>query len=142
MKPINVSVLTIVLNLQHCFFSFVTFTKIIFLFKLPYITRFLSGLLLLVFTLGITPKRFLHNAFAKHTDANFKKTTDKPFQVNKSGFNCDCDNLVAESSFVVDLQEFNFPLFTSFSSYLIKNISYSSISEIYSQLRGPPAKIN
>lgn len=95
----------------------------------------------MIFVFGITPKRFLHNAFAKHIDNSSQSATGKPFQLTTSGYNCDCDNLVAESIFLNDLQVFSFPLFFSYSSYTIKNISFTSISEVYSPLRGPPVNI-
>jgi len=111
------------------------------LFKSVYITRFISGLLLLVFVLGVTPKRFLHDLFAKHIDITSKKRSDIPFQLSKSGYNCDCDNLVAESTFVSNQQIFAFPLFTSFSAYIFGEISFCSISKIYYPLRGPPVNV-
>jgi hypothetical protein len=106
-----------------------------------YITRFLSGLLLIVFTLGITPKRFLHNVFAKHIDSSNKRNGDNPYQLSVSGFNCDNDNLVAESTFVIEQNSFQIPLFVCYSSYVIKNISFSSNPKIFSYLRGPPVNI-
>jgi len=96
--------------------------------------------MLVIFVFGITPKRFLHNIFAKHIDNSLQSNTDKPFQLNKSGFNCDCDNLVAESTFLNDLQVFAFPLSFSYSSYSIKDISFTSATKVYSLLRGPPVK--
>ena len=93
----------------------------------------------MVFALSITPKRFLHNLLVKHIDRKHENNSDKPYQLTNSGYNCDSDNLVAESTFLNDLPSFEFPLYTSFSSYVIKNISFSSISTIYSPLRGPPA---
>lgn len=95
----------------------------------------------MVFALSITPKRFLHNVFAKHIDNKPEKNNDKPYQLTNSGYNCDSDNLVAESTFLNDLTSFQFPLSTTFSSYVVKNISFSSISSIYSPLRGPPQNI-
>ncbi len=105
------------------------------------IKRFLSGLLLIVFALSITPKRYLHEAFAKHADSRHKKTNDKPFQVSIAGYNCDIDNLVAEPVFVAIQNPVESPLFSSFSSYTLKNISFSSSSGIYTQFRGPPVNI-
>lgn len=121
------------------FFIFVDIIKSLFRYK--NITRYLSGFLLLVFVLSICPKSFLHNIFSKHIDSVLKKKSDSPLQLTAAGYNCDCDNLVAESSFVNDPQEFSFPIFTSFSSYVINEASYSSISEFNSSLRGPPVKI-
>jgi len=95
----------------------------------------------MVFALSITPKRFLHNAFAKHVDNRCKNTNDHPFQLGVSGYNCDNDNQVAESPFVSVHHAFSFPLFLSFPAYTVKDISFSSTTGIYSPLRGPPVKI-
>lgn len=111
------------------------------MFRSNHIIRFLSGFLLLVFVIGITPKKFLHDMFAKHTDVTSKLKNDKPFQLTTSGYNCNCDNLVAESTFTHDLQVFSLPLFTSFFNYISRDISFSSICKIYSPLRGPPEKV-
>jgi len=111
------------------------------LLRSVYIKRFLSGFLLIVFTLSITPKKYLHDIFAKHVDISYKKSGDKVYQLTSSGFNCNCDNLVAESSFVIDQHLFSFPIFNSFSAFLIKDISFSSVPGIYSSLRGPPENI-
>ncbi len=106
-----------------------------------HITRLLAALLLLVFALSITPKRFLHDAFAKHTDSKHPKSNDRLYQLSVAGYNCDNDNLVAESNFVSDLQIFSFPVFAPIASYVIKNISFTSTFGIYSRLRGPPVNI-
>ena len=111
------------------------------LLRSGYILRFLSGLLLMVFALSITPKRFLHNIFAKHIDSRPVKNSKKPYQLTNSGYNCDSDNLVAESTFLNDLSSFEFPPSTSFSFYIVKDISFTSIAALYSQLRGPPVNI-
>ena len=92
----------------------------------------------MVFALSITPKRFLHNIFAKHIDNKTEQVNYKPYQVSHSGYNCDNDNLVAESNFVGDQNSFSVPLFSNYSAYLFKNISFSSFTAIYSPLRGPP----
>lgn len=97
--------------------------------------------MLVIFVFGITPKRFLHNAFAKHIDNSSQSATGKPFQLTTSGYNCDCDNLVAESTFLNDLQVFSFPLSFSYSCYTIKDISFISTTKVYSLLRGPPVKL-
>jgi len=108
------------------------------LFRSGYITKFLSGLLLIIFALSITPKRFLHDMIAKHSDSRPGKNNDSPYQLANSGYHCDCDNLVAESAFVGEQPVFSFPVFTSFASYTVKDISFSSVPGIYSTLRGPP----
>ena len=111
------------------------------MFRSVYIIRVLSGLLLVVFAFSITPKRFLHDVFAKHIDNKPQKNNDAPWQLTNAGYNCDSDNLVAESNFVSDQQVFAVPLFVSFSAYILKDISFTSASRIYSSLRGPPVNI-
>ncbi|MBA3674728.1 MAG: hypothetical protein H0W75_07195 [Chitinophagaceae bacterium] len=83
----------------------------------------------------------MHNIFAKHLDNKFKKSNDKPYQLSNSGYNCDNNNVVVQSPFVNDSNNFEFSLFPSFVSYIFKNISFSSTSVIYSPLRGPPVNI-
>ena len=106
-----------------------------------HIKRFLSFLLLIVFVLGITPKRFLHNVFAKHIDTRDDKNNTHPYQFNLSGYNCDTDNVVAESAFVADQHSLVFPILISFSSYILRSTSFTSPPEVYSALRGPPVNI-
>ncbi len=79
--------------------------------------------------------------FAKHIDNKPAKDTEKPYQLANSGYNCDNDNMVAESTFINEPYSFQFPLFFSFSSYIIKNISFFSNPAIFSPLRGPPVNI-
>jgi hypothetical protein len=95
----------------------------------------------LVFALSITPKRFLHNTFAKHIDSRHKEKSDSPYQLNTAGYNCDNDNQVAESSFVSIQQIFSHHLFFSFHSFKSNYNSFSSATGIYSSLRGPPVNI-
>jgi hypothetical protein len=96
---------------------------------------------MLIFALSITPKRFLHEVFAKHSDSRTKKNTDKPFQVNYQGFNCEVDNLVAQSPFESYQNSFAFPSSSSFIPYIFSNVSFFSTEHVHSSLRGPPAII-
>jgi len=113
------------------------------LIRSVYIKRFLSGFLIIVFALSITPKKYLHDMFAKHIDGRYEKNNknNQSYQLTSSGFNCNCDNLVAESSFVTDQQLFSFQLFKFFFSHHTRDISFSSVPGIYSSLRGPPVNI-
>jgi hypothetical protein len=104
-------------------------------------TRSIAGLLLVIFSIGITPKQILHDFFAGHTDKRAVKTGNTSCQLSGSGYNCHCDNLVAESVFVDAHAVFNFLSFASFSSYVCKNISFSSVIVAHSFLRGPPATV-
>ena len=102
--------------------------------------RFIAGLLLLTFTFSITPKRFLHNTFAKHTD-NKSQKNNSPYHFAVSGYDCDTDNLVAESNFESSQYSFELLSISYASFYHIKKFSFSSNPVLYSHLRGPPSNI-
>ncbi len=96
--------------------------------------------MLLVFAFSITPKRFLHSVFAAHADRS-QKNSNKPCQVNNAGYNCDNENVVAESAFLCGHQSFQLPVFVAFLSNIFKNNTYHSVNGIYPLLRGPPVNI-
>jgi len=60
--------------------------------------KYLALLLLLIFALAITPMQLLHDAIATHQHHLIPATPDA--RINKASFLCDCDNMVAEGSFV------------------------------------------
>jgi hypothetical protein len=99
-----------------------------------------SILLLFVFILGITPKKTLHNWFANHTDSTSSIPPSNTQQLTKAGFNCDCENLVAESHFVTfsSLIVLNLPSVHSFVCFSIPSLV--SLSLFHNNLRGPPLK--
>jgi hypothetical protein len=96
-------------------------------------------LLLCTFLLSITPKLVLHNISAHHKDQSAKKFNDK-LQLNESGFNCDCNSIVATSPFTElslgfdNLNLYHFSLYTERTATFL-----SSADHYYSDLRGPPA---
>ena len=79
--------------------------------------------------------------FAKHIDNKKENDSDRSCQFNIAGYNCDTDNLVAESAFIPGQHSFSFPLSFVYSSYILRNISFTSSPQIYSCLRGPPVNI-
>jgi hypothetical protein len=111
------------------------------LLRSVYITRFLSGFLLLVFAFSITPKRILHDLFANHVDNVPGKNSNSTYHVIDAGFNCDNDHLVVESSFLGTHTVFSILSIPVLTSYVIKDIPLYSSSEIISSLRGPPVNI-
>jgi len=111
------------------------------LFRSVYISRFFAGFLLIVFSFSITPKNYLHSLFAKHDDCRYEKRTDSQYQVTYAGYNCYPDNLVTESGFDNDLAVLSFPIFIAYSSYIIQDVSFTSVAGIFSSLRGPPVNI-
>lgn len=98
-------------------------------------------LLLFIFSLGITPKKTLHQWFANHKDITSGAPVGKTQQLTKAGFNCNCENLVAESHFVTfsSLIVINISSFYTFASYSTPSV----IPYLFFQnnLRGPPLKI-
>ena len=109
-------------------------------YKSPGLKKFSSILLLVVFVLGITPKKTLHTWFANHTDTTSKIPDGKTQQLTKAGFNCNCDNLVAESHFIA----FSNPIVISnpiLHSFISINVtSFVSLPLFHGNLRGPPLK--
>lgn len=104
------------------------------------IKRFFAFAMLVLFTFSITPKRYLHDLFAGHTDiVNIENTGDETC-IGKSTFNCDCNTLVATSPFiddadesVIDFPKLYPPFFAAYTNPLL-GTTYS-----FTELRGPPA---
>jgi len=107
---------------------------------IPLFKKISSILLILVFALGITPKKTLHTWFANHTDSNYKIPVGKTPHLIKAGFNCQCDDLVAESHFIAfsSFAVINIPSLHSFAAFSIP--SFVSLSLFHNNLRGPPLK--
>jgi len=95
---------------------------------------------MLVMAFSITPTSFLHNWLADHTDAASKRSNDGSAQVSNYTYNCNCDNIVAESPFTGSHQVFEFatlrPVMIEQGSRSVKIISLTP-SQFF--LRGPPA---
>jgi hypothetical protein len=106
------------------------------------IRSFLAGFLLVIFAIGITPKRTLHNIVANHTDGkagtiNLQLPGE---QLSTSSFNCQCDNLIVESPFVAETYQYNIPFHYTFAAFTAKQVSGHYSSDRFSFcLRGPPA---
>jgi len=96
--------------------------------------------MLLLFTISITPKKYLHDFFARHTHIVTNSSTNEQAHVTKAGYNCDCNNLVATSPFmdeadcIVVVCPIIYPAFFVPFSNLLHGTSYS-----FTELRGPPA---
>jgi hypothetical protein len=96
--------------------------------------------MLMLFTLSITPKLYLHAVFADHTDVVYKKANNGETQVSKYGFTCDINNQVATSPFTEhdDAPETGIvTVYRSFTAHVASQIV--STTRFYFQLRGPPA---
>jgi hypothetical protein len=102
------------------------------------ISRLAGIFILLLFTLSVTPKRFLHDVLAHHQDSEHRVSDDVQ-QFFASGFQCHADDLVVDTPFlqepgavpsiIIPFSEFGYasPLFAR----LARNV-------IVSAVRGPP----
>jgi hypothetical protein len=98
--------------------------------------------MLILFTLSITPKLYLHAVFADHTDLVCKKTDNGKTQVSKNGFACDCNNQVATSPFTEHDDAPKIGTVTVYQSFVVNFTSQIiSTTRFYSALRGPPVVI-
>jgi len=95
--------------------------------------------MLVIFTISITPKRYLHDIFAAHKDSISNVSSEAKVNISQDGYHCDCDNLVATSPFV-EHDEFNNASlnfqYNLFLSYYSSNIPPATMP--FFELRGPP----
>jgi hypothetical protein len=109
--------------------------------KNDYIQPVSALVMLLLFTLSITPKRFLHDTFAHHKDVITYAAHDGHDQLSLDGFNCDTHLLVAESPFTgnsLAIQAIPPLVFvTGFTAHLPAGLHLQSVTP--TNLRGPPA---
>jgi hypothetical protein len=104
--------------------------------------RFLALILLVIFTCAIMPKQFFHEVFAGHQDTLPGKT-DNHAHINKTGFNCDCNTIVATAPFTEHHdEEFILPLkeYKSFIPHFSLEIFLPTHS--FFSLRGPPCHVS
>jgi len=66
------------------------------------IKRFWAAIILLVFTISVTPKKYFHDLFSTHTDYAFKHTTLGEKEFNAYKFNCGLENTIAVSPFLAE----------------------------------------
>ncbi|MEO5685598.1 MAG: hypothetical protein ABIQ88_23325 [Chitinophagaceae bacterium] len=107
----------------------------------PIIRELLAGIMLLVFTFSIAPKKFLHDAIADHKDKITVAAAGGSSAVSHAGFICKCDNLVAESPFTNEAAVFIFASPRLFSvSQTIALYHFHSSPIFFFELRGPPVQ--
>ncbi len=109
--------------------------------KPVFVKRVIAIFLLAVFTLGITPKKTLHSLLANHTDSTFKANDGKLQQLSKAGFNCQCDNLVAESNFIAGIDLIIISPAVSHAHFTSYYTSFFSLPHLLFNLRGPPMNV-
>jgi len=107
------------------------------------IQRILSGFLLVLFAFSITPKKVLHDLVANHRDSHSKTCADNSTtKIVKAGYNCNTEDLVAESPFIENSCPTELPEPPSLSlifSDRPENFYY--FHQLFAELRGPPASI-
>jgi hypothetical protein len=103
------------------------------------IRNLVSGLLLCLFTFSVTPKQWLHNIFADHKDF-YSNATGDHLQFTKSGFRCDCDNLVVNTPFIQVDGPGELTIGQFFQNYQGTTICNCNTGHHFLfHLRGPPA---
>jgi hypothetical protein len=106
------------------------------------IRKLFGAFMLMVFAFSVTPKILLHNLVADHRDTPRSHNSSKEQQLSKTGFNCNCDNLVVESPFINDFAAVRLsdqPEFAKRHITFINDFSFPFL--FYFRLRGPPAYI-
>ena len=96
--------------------------------------------MLAVFAFSVTPKILLHDLVADHKDSPRSHNNSKEQQFSKKGFNCNCDNLVVESPFLINYTEIDITTTQKFSEQQVEYTNdFHSLDYFYFELRGPPA---
>ena len=105
-----------------------------------YIRKFTALLLLVIFSLSSTPKRFLHHVFANHTDCvTYQQKSFYQHSISKHTFHCQIDQLVVESPFE-NTEFFLSTHLLTFSENVKSKCNQKVLSQYISNksLRGPP----
>ena len=114
-----------------------------FLIRLYSYRPICAGALLIVFLLGITPKRVLHDVVANHKDAICneieKNNTAQNASFSNSGYHCCVDDLVVEGLFLPASGEILFKQPLCYNKYYCQPyyINLLLLKHV-SRLRGPP----
>jgi len=110
--------------------------------KLPTIKRLLAVVLLMLFSLSITPKVFIHALVAHHQDVHLSIAHDGTDQLNKAGFHCNIENLVVELPCLSFPLSFELEVPQSFRDHrAVERPSFHSSEHFIFGLRGPPAGV-
>ena len=111
------------------------------MFQSAIFRRIISGVLLVLFTFSITPKKILHDLVAAHTDAKpgtFLSNTHTA-QIHKSGINCQVDQLIVESPFLEIEVHALVPLLIPKNDFYQTRVCFSFfLTVLDNDLRGPP----
>ena len=93
---------------------------------------------MVVFAFGQMQKADLHNLFADHKDFKHEKNHEGSGPHFHAGGHCYIENIVAESQFVNDPSQLAFPILACYSLFIPSEQPFTSLSKVFSPLRGPP----
>jgi len=98
-----------------------------------------AATLLLIFAFSATPKIFLHNLLANHTDGS-SIAGGKMQEFAVASFHCDCENLVVELPYIDNPVHLLLAIGNSYRLFRIKTGNSLSLSPYFIfGFRGPPA---
>lgn len=97
--------------------------------------------MLLIFTMSITPKVFLHDLTADHKDESSVILDCHDQHISKVGFTCDCNNLVSTSPYTEEpALQIPVPGAIVLVAYVNRFTDPVYTAELFfTSLRGPPA---
>jgi hypothetical protein len=101
----------------------------------------LAGLMLVLFSISITPKKIFHDLFANHKDTYTKYSlVNSDSQVSDPGINCHFDNLVVVAPYInTDISVDIAPLLFFPEQKINATASFHSVHQLFFGLRGPPS---
>ncbi len=111
--------------------------------KYPVIKSVITSLLLLLFAFSIMPKKTLHDWLVDHKDQSGMHVKAGEALLNKTGFNCNCESLVAESPFTATSD----PIIIQVISLVLPEHICGKLPALYSctyfffEHRGPPVTV-
>ena len=112
------------------------------LYQIPTIRRLSAGVLLVLFTLGITPKVLIHAVVAHHQDTHLSVDRDGTDHVNKTSFHCSIDSLVVEVPYLLYPISIQLDVPQLFQVRQVEaDHQFYSFGHFIFGLRGPPAVV-
>ncbi len=105
------------------------------------IKKVVTSIVILVFLIDVTPKQYFHYLFAYHSDQKITADHQHKSNISKSGFHCNCNDQVAESTFscISSGMEDIIPLYQT--KFLVSNEHLITSYLFDCSDRGPPSMI-
>jgi hypothetical protein len=112
------------------------------MYKNQFIRSLTAGVMILLFAISITPKRFFHDVITKHKHIYVKFDGVANFQASKNNFQCNWPDQPVNSPFN-DQPGFRLPqpiiVYTSYINHYTPNFYFTEL--LFSSLRGPPSQV-